>query len=92
VWILARRIAVVGLASAAVAVSVSAQENKVKAGAEETKDAIVKGTTIAVVKTKDALSKTGEVMTDAWITTRVHQRFVGEDLLNESDISVDSSR
>jgi hyperosmotically inducible protein len=86
---IARLIAVVGLV--AVAVPVSAQE-KVKEGAEKTKDAVVKGATVAVDKTKDALSKTGEVMTDAWVTARVHQRFVGENLLKDSDISVDSDK
>src|SRR5450759_5249488 len=65
---------------------------KTKDGAEKTKDAVVKGTKITAEKTKDGLSKTGEVMTDAWITTRVHARFVDEDLLKDSDISVDTSR
>lgn len=59
---------------------------------DKTKDAVVKDTKVVVNKTKDGLSKTGEVMTDAWITTRVHERFVGEDLLKDSDISVDTSR
>lgn len=59
---------------------------------EKTKDAVVTDTKIVVDKTKDGLSKTGEVMTDAWITTHVHERFVGEDLLKGSDISVDTSR
>jgi hyperosmotically inducible protein len=59
---------------------------------EKTRDAAVKDTKVVVNKTKDGLSKTGEVMTDAWITTRVHERFVGEDLLKDSDISVDTSR
>jgi hyperosmotically inducible periplasmic protein len=58
---------------------------------EKSKDAVVQDTKIVVDKTKDGLSKTGEVMTDAWITTRVHERFIGEDLLKGSDISVDSS-
>lgn len=58
---------------------------------EKTKDTVVKDTKKVVSKTKDGLSKTGEVMTDAWITTRVHERFVGEDLLKDSDISVDTS-
>jgi hyperosmotically inducible protein len=31
-------------------------------------------------------------MTDAWITTRVHERFVGDDLLKGSDISVDTDK
>jgi hyperosmotically inducible protein len=58
---------------------------------EKSKDAVVQDTKIVVDKTKDGLSKTGEVMTDAWITTRVHERFIGEDLLKGSDISVDTS-
>jgi osmotically-inducible protein OsmY len=65
---------------------------KTKEGAEKTKDAVVKGTKTVVNKTKDGLSKTGEVMTDGWITTRVHERFINEDLLKGSDISVDTSK
>ncbi len=65
---------------------------KTKEGAVKTKDAVVKGTKVVVEKTKDGLSKTGEVMTDAWITTRIHARFVDEDLLKDSDISVDTSK
>lgn len=42
-------------------------------------------------KTKEGLSKTGEVITDAWITTRVKSKFVGEDLLKDSDINVDTN-
>jgi osmotically-inducible protein OsmY len=30
------------------------------------------------------------VITDGWITSRVHERFVGERLLKHSDISVDT--
>lgn len=41
-------------------------------------------------KTKEGLSKTGEVITDAWITSKVHTQFVGEDLLKGSDINVDT--
>src|SRR4051812_34294193 len=58
---------------------------------EKTKDAVVKDSKIVAAKTKEGLSKTGEVMTDAWITTRVHERFVGEESLKDSDISVDTS-
>jgi hyperosmotically inducible protein len=72
-----------------VAVPLSAQE-KIKEGAENTKNAVVKGAKIVAAKTKDGLSKTGEVMTDGWITTRIHSRFVGVDLLKDSDISVDT--
>jgi hyperosmotically inducible periplasmic protein len=61
-------------------------------GAEKAKDAAIKGVTVAADKTKDGLSKTGEVMTDEWITGRVHARFVGEDLLKGSNISVESRK
>jgi osmotically-inducible protein OsmY len=54
-------------------------ENKTKQGAEKAAD-----------KTKEALSKTGEVITDAWITTRIRGKFVGEDLLKDSNIDVDT--
>ena len=55
--------------------------------AEKTKE----GTIVAVDKTKSAVSKTGEVITDTWITTKVKSSFVGEDLLKSSDISVDTT-
>jgi len=69
-----------------------AQESKVKEGAVKTKDAVVKVSQAVADKTKDGLSKTGEVMTDAWVTTRVHARFVDEELLKDSDISVDTTK
>jgi len=59
---------------------------------EKTKDAVVKGAKVVGEKTKDGLSKTGEVMTDGWITTRVHERMMGEDLLKGSDINVDTDK
>jgi len=52
---------------------------KAKEGAEKVVD-----------KTKEGLSKTGEVITDAWITSRVKSSFIGEDLLKGSDINVDT--
>ena len=57
-----------------------------KEGAEKTKEGAEK----VADKTKEGLSKTGEVITDGWITTRVHSKFVGEDLLKDSDINVDT--
>jgi osmotically-inducible protein OsmY len=57
-----------------------------KAG-EKTKDGAAK----VADKTKEGLSKTGEVITDGWITSRVHSKFVGEDLLKDSDINVDTN-
>ena len=78
--------------SASAALASQTVAEKTKEGAVKTKDAVVKGTKVAVKKTEEGLSKTGEVMTDAWITTRVHERFVGEDLLKDSDISVDTNK
>jgi osmotically-inducible protein OsmY len=57
-----------------------------KEGAEKTKEGAEK----VAEKTKEGLSKTGEVITDSWIVTRVHSKFVDEDLLKGSDINVDS--
>jgi len=57
-----------------------------KEGAEKTKEGAEK----VADKTKEGLSKTGEVITDSWITTRVHSKFVGEDLLKDSNINVDT--
>ena len=58
-----------------------------KAVGEKTKE----GAEVVGEKTKQGVSKTGEVITDAWITTRVHSNFMGEDLLKGSDINVDTS-
>ncbi|MFO7692284.1 MAG: BON domain-containing protein [Vicinamibacterales bacterium] len=41
-------------------------------------------------RTKAGMTKTGEVITDGWITTKVHWFFVGEDLLKGSDINVNT--
>jgi len=58
----------------------------------QSKDAVVKGSKVAAEATKDGLSKTGEVMTDSWITSRVAARFVDETLLKDSNINVDTSK
>jgi osmotically-inducible protein OsmY len=39
---------------------------------------------------KSGLTKTGEKITDAWITTKVKWFFIGEDALKGSDINVDT--
>jgi hyperosmotically inducible periplasmic protein len=95
-WIVVPLLALLTLAPAHVSARATLASQtvpeKTKGGAEKTKDAVVKGAKVATEKTKDGLSKTGEVMTDAWITTRVHARFVGEDLLKDSDISVDTNK
>jgi hyperosmotically inducible protein len=95
-WIVAPLVTLLALApahlSAGATLASQTVGDKAKEGAEKTKDAVVQGTKVAVAKTKEGLSKTGEVMTDAWITTRVHERFVGEDLLKDSDISVETNK
>jgi osmotically-inducible protein OsmY len=63
---------------------------KTKEGAEKVADKTKEGAGKVADKTKEGLSKTGEVITDAWITTRVKSKFVGEDLLKDSDINVDT--
>ena len=57
-----------------------------KKGAEKTKDA---GEAV-VDKTKEGVSKTGEVITDTWITGRIKTKFMGDEALRSSDISVKS--
>jgi hyperosmotically inducible periplasmic protein len=42
-------------------------------------------------RTQRGLSKAGQAITDTWITTKVHWFFMGEDLLDGSDIDVDTS-
>lgn len=39
---------------------------------------------------KSGLTKTGEKITDAWITTKVKWFFLGEDALDDSEINVDT--
>jgi osmotically-inducible protein OsmY len=41
-------------------------------------------------RTKNGMRKTGEAISDAWITTKVKWFFLGDDLLKESHIDVDT--
>jgi hyperosmotically inducible periplasmic protein len=65
--------------------------DKTKEGADKVWDKTKEGAGTVAEKTKEGLSKTGEVITDGWITTRVKSKFVGEDLLKDSDINVDTN-
>jgi osmotically-inducible protein OsmY len=40
-------------------------------------------------RTKKGLNKAGAEITDAWIITKIHWFFIGEDLLKDSAINVD---
>jgi hyperosmotically inducible protein len=79
-------------ASPRVSASPQAAGDKPENHVVQAKDAAVKGAKVVGEKTKDGLSKTGEVMTDGWITTRVKSRFVGQRLLKGSDIDVDTDK
>lgn len=65
--------------------------DKVEDGAKKIGEGSKEGAQKVASKTKEGLSKTGEVITDGWITTRVHGRFVTDDLLKGSDIDVDTN-
>lgn len=64
---------------------------KTKEGAAKVAEKTKEGAVKVGEKTKEGLSKTGEVITDAWITSRVHSKYLGEDLLKGSDINVDTN-
>lgn len=57
---------------------------KTKEAGEKTKDAAGK----VAEKTKEGVSKSGEVITDSWITTRVKSKFLDESVLKGSDVHV----
>ena len=80
-----------GALSARSAAAPQSAGETIKKGATTTKDGVVKGAKVVGNKTKDGVSKTGEVMTDAWITSRVSARFVNEDTLKDSNINVDTN-
>ena len=78
--------------------ALGAQKQEVKEAAEKTKEGAekvgsktVEGAKKVGSKTKEAVSTTGEVITDAWITSRVKTGFLGEDLLKDSRINVDTN-
>jgi len=50
-----------------------------------------KGAEKTAEKTKEAVSKTGEVITDGWISSRIKTKFMGDESLRASDIKVDSN-
>jgi osmotically-inducible protein OsmY len=70
--------------------------DKTKEGLDKAGDATQKGwektkegASTAADKSAQGLSKAGEAITDTWIKTRVKSKFIGEDLLKDSDIAVD---
>ncbi|MEO6213732.1 MAG: BON domain-containing protein [Vicinamibacterales bacterium] len=71
-------------------------DNKLKSREKATDKAKGAGDTVAdttkkaAKETKNAVSKTGEAITDGWISTRIKGNFAGEQALNGSDIKVDA--
>jgi hyperosmotically inducible periplasmic protein len=63
--------------------------DKTKEGAEKGWDKTKEGAATAADKSAQGLSKAGEAITDTWIKGRVKSKFIGEDLLKDSDITVD---
>jgi len=64
--------------------------DETREAADKTADATRNIAEKTVDKTKAIASATGEAITDGWITTRIHGRFVDETLLKGSDIDVDT--
>jgi osmotically-inducible protein OsmY len=65
-------------------------ENKIVTR-EKAKDKATGTAGKVVGKTKEGASKTGEVVTDGWISTRIKTKFMGEETLRQSDIKVDTN-
>jgi len=74
-------------ATASIATTVDA----LKADGDRALDAAVEGAAVVIDETQEAVSATGEAITDGWITTRVSATFLGETLLKGSDINVDTA-
>jgi hyperosmotically inducible protein len=70
-------------------VGVAAGETK--RGVEKAAEKTAEGVGTAAHETKKAAKKTGEVASDSWITTKVKAKFVGEDALKHSHISVSTT-
>jgi hyperosmotically inducible periplasmic protein len=49
------------------------------------------GASTSVAQVSDAAKKTGNAITDSWITMKVHSQFIPDDVLEGSDIDVDTS-
>jgi osmotically-inducible protein OsmY len=63
--------------------------DKATEGAEKGWDKTKEGVGTAADKSAAGIAKAGEAITDTFIKTRVKSKFIGEDLLKDSDISVD---
>ena len=65
--------------------------NKTAEGVDKAADKTAEGVGKAAGKTEDALATTGGVIDDTWITTKVKAKYVGEDSVEGSNISVETA-
>lgn len=68
---------------------ISKATEKTKEGAAKAAEKTKEGAATAADKSAEGVSKAGEAITDVWIKARVKSKFVDEDTLKGSDISVD---
>jgi hyperosmotically inducible periplasmic protein len=68
---------------------ISKATEKTKEGAGVAYDKSKEGTAKAADKSAEGVGKAGEAVTDVWIKTRVKSKFVDEEVLKGSDVSVD---
>jgi osmotically-inducible protein OsmY len=68
---------------------ISKATEKSKEGASTAYEKSKEGAATAADKSAQGISKAGEAITDVWIKARVKSKFVDEDVLKGSDISVD---
>ena len=64
---------------------------RLSAGATPASQTAAERTKGGAQTTKDGLSKSGEVMTDGWVTARINEQFAAEELLKDSDVTIDTS-
>ena len=83
-----RPIGIALVVAAALAAPATAQETRQKAQAA-TREAKQEARETSQ-ETKAAAQKTGNAVTDSWITMKVHSQFVPEDALEDSDIDVET--
>jgi hyperosmotically inducible protein len=69
----------------------SKANDKATGTAGKAADAVVDASKKAAKATEHAAEKTGEAITDTWITTKLKADFVNEDTLKGSDINVDTN-
>ena len=71
---------------------VSKAADKTAEGLGKAADKTAEGLGTAANKTGGALAKTGEVMDDTWVTTKVKSKIVADDVAKSGDVTVDTKQ